>query len=130
MEHVEGVLTERKIVHDDEWYEMNRLLDDYEVQYGYGQRYWWRQINLTCISNDAKFTRMLLRIEEVNLLRRNNLLLRDWSGRSTFKQLYYGMFDATRLVTSLSPKFFWNLKTKVPSYSQFVSKTPFLTLPS
>ncbi|CAG8959843.1 hypothetical protein HYFRA_00001752 [Hymenoscyphus fraxineus] len=93
-QHVEGVLVERKIVLSDEWWHMHKTLQEHDREvYGYGQGYdyWWPDLahTLKDIKTEPLFVRRLQRTEEVNLLRRNNLLLRDWSGKTPIAQLFY-----------------------------------------
>ncbi|CAG8974253.1 hypothetical protein HYALB_00009742 [Hymenoscyphus albidus] len=90
--HVEGVLLERKIVLKDEWWQMYKLLENDKEPYGPTGGNWWSHFDWQSINDNGNFVKGLERMEELNLLRRNNLLLRDWSGRKPIKQLYY-VFD-------------------------------------
>lgn len=107
---------ERKIVIDDEWYKMGQFIDNYNYaiynqvgnpaylpMYGPQNWNWWTRMDVKSINYDGGLIKTLQRIEQVNLLRRNNLLLRDWSGRTTVKQLYYGMFESAHFVLLRSP---------------------------
>ncbi|CAG8957692.1 hypothetical protein HYFRA_00000027 [Hymenoscyphus fraxineus] len=99
VEHVEGVLMERKIVLADEWWQMHEILSEWDAQAGMyaplHDAYWTDELRkLKSINVSGRFTAMLGWMDQLNLLRRNNLLLRDWSGRKTIKQLYY-VFDTT-----------------------------------
>ncbi|CAG8955381.1 hypothetical protein HYFRA_00011365 [Hymenoscyphus fraxineus] len=90
--HVEGVLLERKIVLKDEWWQMYKLLENDTEPYGPTGGNWWSHFDWQSINDNGNFVKGLERMEDLNLLRRNNLLLRDWSGRKPIKQLYY-VFD-------------------------------------
>ncbi|CAG8982585.1 hypothetical protein HYALB_00007302 [Hymenoscyphus albidus] len=99
VEHVEGVLMERKIVLADEWWQMHEILSEWDSQPGTYEplhdAYWPDELrNLKSINISGRCTAMLGWMDQLNLLRSNNLLLRDWSGRKTIKQLYY-VFDTT-----------------------------------
>ncbi|KAH6675483.1 hypothetical protein B0J14DRAFT_691429 [Halenospora varia] len=83
-EHVEDVLISKRVVHLDEWYSTGeRLISD--LDYDYKDIYRSGVRNLPHIKPSLA---LIKQISEINLHRRNNLLLRDWNKQRPWYQLY------------------------------------------